>query len=255
VAAKPQITLELSNSREITLMLRQISKLFFGIQNKRADGAESNRSQVRLNQKAPESRAGQPGRVVIVGAGPAGMALAYLLARRGVAVTVLESHLDFARVFRGEGLQQSGIDTFRQMGLGSPKDTLFLRLEGKKLRAHALPDVLRQAAAQLRDLAACIFWDVPTIGGGAASTIVVVGYHAGELPRQGEDFIVSRAPLGEAPQKLLGPGQPSLQCGLILIGLPELGHLSRQCWHIRLVQASTGAGNGAAKKPGRRQPT
>src|SRR5437868_13835782 len=62
--------------------------------------------------------AGQPGRVVIVGAGPAGMALAYLLARRGVGVTVLETHLDFARVFRGEGLQRSGIDAFRQMGLG-----------------------------------------------------------------------------------------------------------------------------------------
>src|SRR5205809_896671 len=66
--------------------------------------------------------AGQPGRVVIVGAGPAGMALAYLLARRGVGVTVLEMHHDFARVFRGEGLQRSGIDAFRQMGLGEQFD-------------------------------------------------------------------------------------------------------------------------------------
>src|SRR5436853_6395704 len=68
--------------------------------------------------------AGQLGRVVIVGAGPAGMALAYLLARRGVDVTVLETHLDFARVFRGEGLQRSGIDAFRQMGLGEQLDRL-----------------------------------------------------------------------------------------------------------------------------------
>ena len=67
---------------------------------------------------------GQPGRVVIVGAGPAGMALAYLLARRGVDVTVLETHHDFARAFRGEGLQQSGIDAFRQMGLGQQFDRL-----------------------------------------------------------------------------------------------------------------------------------
>src|SRR5438132_6885749 len=67
---------------------------------------------------------GQPGRVVIVGAGPAGMALAYLLARRGGGVTVLETHLDFARAFRGEGLQQSGIDAFRQMGLGERLDAL-----------------------------------------------------------------------------------------------------------------------------------
>src|SRR5437764_2020569 len=68
--------------------------------------------------------AGQPGRVVIVGAGPAGMALAYLLARRGVGVTVLEAHHDFARAFRGEGVQRSGIDAFRQMGLGEPFDRL-----------------------------------------------------------------------------------------------------------------------------------
>src|SRR5215218_7701135 len=66
----------------------------------------------------------RPGRVVIVGAGPAGMALAYLLARRGVGVTVLEQHHDFARAFRGEGLQRSGIDAFRQMGLGEPFDRL-----------------------------------------------------------------------------------------------------------------------------------
>src|SRR5437763_7740121 len=66
--------------------------------------------------------AGQPGRVVIVGAGPAGMALAYLLARRGVGVTVLETHHDFARAFRGEGMQRSGIDAFRQMGLGEQFD-------------------------------------------------------------------------------------------------------------------------------------
>ena len=67
---------------------------------------------------------GQPGRVVIVGAGPAGMALGYLLARRGVAVTVLEAHHDFARAFRGEGLQRSGIDVFRQTGLGEQFDRL-----------------------------------------------------------------------------------------------------------------------------------
>ncbi len=67
---------------------------------------------------------GQPGRVIIVGAGPAGMALAYLLARRGVGVTVLETHHDFARAFRGEGVQRSGIDAFRQMGLGEQFDRL-----------------------------------------------------------------------------------------------------------------------------------
>jgi 2-polyprenyl-6-methoxyphenol hydroxylase-like FAD-dependent oxidoreductase len=58
------------------------------------------------------------GRVILVGAGPAGAALAYLLARRGVEVTLLERHPDFERTFRGDGLQPSGIDAFQQMGLG-----------------------------------------------------------------------------------------------------------------------------------------
>jgi 2-polyprenyl-6-methoxyphenol hydroxylase-like FAD-dependent oxidoreductase len=56
--------------------------------------------------------------VVIVGAGPAGAALAYLLARRGVEVMLLERHSGFERTFRGDGLQPSGLDAFDQMGLG-----------------------------------------------------------------------------------------------------------------------------------------
>jgi 2-polyprenyl-6-methoxyphenol hydroxylase-like FAD-dependent oxidoreductase len=79
---------------------------------------------------------GQPGRVVIVGGGPAGMALAYLLARRGVGVTVLEAHHDFARAFRGEGLQRSGIDAFRQMGLGEQFDRL-PHTEFRTIEIHA----------------------------------------------------------------------------------------------------------------------
>jgi 2-polyprenyl-6-methoxyphenol hydroxylase-like FAD-dependent oxidoreductase len=58
------------------------------------------------------------GRVVVVGAGPAGASLAYLLARHGVEVVLLERHADFGRTFRGDGLQPSGIDAFNQMGLG-----------------------------------------------------------------------------------------------------------------------------------------
>jgi len=63
-------------------------------------------------------------RVAIVGAGPAGAALAYLLARRGIEVTLVERQSDFAREFRGEGLMPGGIDALRQMGLGAELDAL-----------------------------------------------------------------------------------------------------------------------------------
>jgi len=56
-------------------------------------------------------------RAIIVGAGPAGASLSFLLARRGIEVVLLERNTDFAREFRGEGLVPSGIDALRQMGL------------------------------------------------------------------------------------------------------------------------------------------
>lgn len=58
------------------------------------------------------------GSAVIAGAGPAGAVLAYLLAERGVAVTLLERHHDFGREFRGEDMPPPGVDVFNQMGLG-----------------------------------------------------------------------------------------------------------------------------------------
>ena len=55
--------------------------------------------------------------VAVVGAGPAGATLAYLLARRGIEVHLLERRTDFAREFRGEVLMPSGVDALEQMGL------------------------------------------------------------------------------------------------------------------------------------------
>jgi len=53
----------------------------------------------------------------VVGAGPGGAVLAYLLARRGVDTTLVERQDDFAREFRGEVLLPGGLEPFRQMGL------------------------------------------------------------------------------------------------------------------------------------------
>ncbi|HKC49415.1 MAG TPA: FAD-dependent monooxygenase [Myxococcota bacterium] len=63
-------------------------------------------------------------RVAIAGAGPAGAALAFLLARRGIAVTLVERQSDFAREFRGEGLMPGGVEALAQMGLGAELESL-----------------------------------------------------------------------------------------------------------------------------------
>jgi 2-polyprenyl-6-methoxyphenol hydroxylase-like FAD-dependent oxidoreductase len=62
--------------------------------------------------------------VVIVGAGPGGASLAFLLARRGIDVTLLERQTDFAREFRGEVLLPGGLEPFKQMGLWDALDTV-----------------------------------------------------------------------------------------------------------------------------------
>jgi 2-polyprenyl-6-methoxyphenol hydroxylase-like FAD-dependent oxidoreductase len=53
----------------------------------------------------------------IVGGGPAGMMLGYLLARRGVRVTVLEKHKDFFRDFRGDTVHPSTLELMYELGL------------------------------------------------------------------------------------------------------------------------------------------
>ncbi|HZQ12726.1 MAG TPA: FAD-dependent oxidoreductase [Pseudolabrys sp.] len=53
----------------------------------------------------------------IVGGGPAGMMLGFLLARAGVKVTVLEKHGDFLRDFRGDTIHPSTLELMDELGL------------------------------------------------------------------------------------------------------------------------------------------
>jgi 2-polyprenyl-6-methoxyphenol hydroxylase-like FAD-dependent oxidoreductase len=54
---------------------------------------------------------------IVVGAGPAGASLAFVLADRGIRVTLVERQRDFAREFRGEVLLSSGIAALEELGL------------------------------------------------------------------------------------------------------------------------------------------
>jgi 2-polyprenyl-6-methoxyphenol hydroxylase-like FAD-dependent oxidoreductase len=53
----------------------------------------------------------------VVGGGPAGVMLGYLLARAGVEVTVLEKHQDFNRDFRGDTVHPSTLEVMYELGI------------------------------------------------------------------------------------------------------------------------------------------
>jgi 2-polyprenyl-6-methoxyphenol hydroxylase-like FAD-dependent oxidoreductase len=53
----------------------------------------------------------------VVGGGPAGVMLGYLLARAGIKVTVLEKHENFFRDFRGDTVHPSTLDIMHQLEL------------------------------------------------------------------------------------------------------------------------------------------
>src|SRR5216683_6743202 len=56
-------------------------------------------------------------RCCIVGGGPAGMMVGYLLGRAGVETLVLEKHGDFLRDFRGDTVHPSTLQIMDELGL------------------------------------------------------------------------------------------------------------------------------------------
>ena len=73
----------------------------------------------------------------VVGAGPGGALLALLLARRGVAVTLLEAHRDFDRDFRGDTVHPAIWEILDEVGLAERA----LELPHRKIRRASPPGV------------------------------------------------------------------------------------------------------------------
>src|SRR5436190_7697111 len=69
-----------------------------------------------------EERTGMAGAQIatqacVVGGGPCGLMLAYLLARAGIDVVALEKHADFLRDFRGDTIHPSTLELMNELGL------------------------------------------------------------------------------------------------------------------------------------------
>ena len=73
-------------------------------------------------------------RCCVVGGGPAGVMLGFLLARAGVDVVVLEKHEDFLRDFRGDTIHPSTLELMHELGLLDE----FLKLPHRKVRRLAV---------------------------------------------------------------------------------------------------------------------
>src|SRR5437588_8281956 len=70
-----------------------------------------------MQEKTARGSEANPFPCIIVGGGPAGMMLGFLLARAGVEVAVLEKHTDFLRDFRGDTIHPSTLEVVYELGL------------------------------------------------------------------------------------------------------------------------------------------
>lgn len=104
----------------------------------------------------------QTAQVLIAGAGPAGMTLAYLLAGRGIRVIVVEHITISAATSAAKACSvRRAVDAFRQMGLGEKFDALpFAEIKNidmfarGRLSIHATAEGLGRGQARLVSQAA-----------------------------------------------------------------------------------------------------
>ncbi len=71
----------------------------------------------QVSQPTHEVKSTEQTTCCIVGGGPAGAVLSFMLARQGIPVLLLESHLDFDRDFRGDTLHPSILEVMDELGL------------------------------------------------------------------------------------------------------------------------------------------
>lgn len=142
----------------------------------------------------------------IVGGGPAGMMLGYLLGRAGIRAVVLEKHADFFRDFRGDTVHPSTLQVMQELGLLGD----FLKIPHQRLTK--MQGVFGVTPVQIADLSrlkiTCPFialmpqWDflnfLETKGADFPSLQVLKNTEAVELVRDGSRIagVVAKVPDG-----------------------------------------------------------
>jgi 2-polyprenyl-6-methoxyphenol hydroxylase-like FAD-dependent oxidoreductase len=140
-------------------------------------------------------------RCCVVGGGPAGMMLGYLLGRAGIDVVVLEKHANFFRDFRGDTVHPSTLQVMDELGLIDG----FLKLPHQRLQtldgmfggtAVRIAD-LRRLDAKYPFIAFMPQWDFLNFlresGRAFPSLEVMMSTEATELIRRGEAIAGVRA--------------------------------------------------------------
>jgi 2-polyprenyl-6-methoxyphenol hydroxylase-like FAD-dependent oxidoreductase len=146
-------------------------------------------------------------RCCIVGGGPAGMMLGYLLGRAGVDTLVLEKHADFFRDFRGDTVHPSTLQVMDELGLIDG----FLKLPHQQLQkmdgnfggdSIRLADLSR-LKVKYPFIAFMPQWDFLNFlresGKRFASLMVMMNADATELIRSGDAVVGVRANTPEGP--------------------------------------------------------
>ena len=146
-------------------------------------------------------------RCCIVGGGPAGMMLGYLLGRAGIDVVVLEKHADFFRDFRGDTVHPSTLQVMDELGLIDG----FLKLPHQRLQK--MDGLFGGTPVRIADLsrlhtkypfiAFMPQWDflnfLREAGKRFASLRVMMNTEAVDLIRRGETIAGVRAKTPEGP--------------------------------------------------------